>query len=116
MHNKRLGRDDILKIEVRKTPTRKIFLSSPERSGLVPLHLLRGALSPDATAIVVLPVLLAVADLPHLAAAVAAITLPERMIAVIVIAMETVTAAATVTVRAALTPGKFENRFLSGLS
>jgi hypothetical protein len=94
MHNKRIGRDDLLKIEVKSyssvaLPTiRSILL----RSGLVLLPLPLGASIPDVTAVVSVVVSvesvvlvvnaarLAVEGVLHLLAAVV-ITLPARMIA-----------------------------------
>ena len=79
MHNKRLGRDDLLKIEVSSpilVPGCGGILTI--NSGLVLLPLLLGALTLVVTAVQVVVVRLAVEDALLLLAA--ATTLPEKMI------------------------------------
>lgn len=111
MHNKRLGRDDILKIEVHvPSPGLHVKLSNVYLSGLVHPPRLLGVLTPGVIGIGVTGLvglaLLVVAVLPHLVV-VLATTLLERMIAVTGtgIGITTVIVVTPATALAALTLG-----------
>ena len=104
MHNKRLGRDDILKIEVRLNTLLLNFLANANlHSGPAHLRLLPGALIPVVTVnvlLVVAPLAMVVAPLlPDVVVVV--ISLLARMIA----ETETTIAETAVIARAALTIG-----------
>lgn len=106
MHNKRIGRDDLLKIEVRLyiiLRLRPMLTDHSDASGLALLRLRLGALTLVVTAIAALLVLPAV-GLPVLA--VPAITPLARMTAVTVTATTTATAVTLVTALAPLIVGR----------
>lgn len=106
MHNKRIGRDDMLKIEViAHHPQVHASANRATSSGPALPPLPPGDLSLVVTATVVVVAALPVAAVPLRLAAALATTLPERMSAVTGIATTTAIVVATATVRAALILG-----------
>jgi hypothetical protein len=108
MHNKRIGRDDILKIEVRHTCGASCMIRVLTRcSGPARLHLLHGALSAVDVRIVTAVVVVAPLAVGRLARAVAPATTPHaRTIVVTATVTTTVIAVTLATALAALILGK----------
>ena len=94
MHNKRIGRDDLLKIEVRPRPCFLIFTTDTKFSGLV-LHHPRAGASTRAAHHAAATALHVVALGPHLAAA------TTKIVSVTAVIAGTVQSAAIATVETA---------------
>lgn len=106
MHNKRIGRDDILKIEVSSAqifPSTRLPLANDHTSGLAPLRLLRGASTAAIGTVARAARLLAVARLARVDAVTTRLARMIVATGTVVTGTTTATAVTPVTALAALT-------------